>query len=71
MTLTINSLFNHLHALWWLALLVLCVGAALAILIRMALEARRTTEPGRRLDFDDFDYFYTRDYPPHRPKEKD
>jgi uncharacterized membrane protein AbrB (regulator of aidB expression) len=57
MNLDANFL-SQLHALWWIVLLVVCIGAAVAILFGIAMERMRQKdpEPPYRLEFDDF-YF--------------
>ena len=48
--------FAVMHNLWWVVLLVVCVGAVLCILFGLAMEFWRPEppEPPYRLDFDEF-----------------
>jgi uncharacterized membrane protein AbrB (regulator of aidB expression) len=57
MSISANFL-SQLHALWWIVLLVVCIGAAVAILFGIAMERMRQKdpEPPYRLEFDEF-YF--------------
>lgn len=58
MTMTIDSLFHYLHSLWWIVLLLVTIGAAVAIVFGIAMERMRhkDPEPPYRLEFDEF-YF--------------
>lgn len=55
MTRTIDF-FSAMHHLWWVVLLVVCIGAALCILFGIAMEYMRPKppEPPYRLEFDEF-----------------
>jgi len=55
MNLDANFL-SQLHALWWIVLLVVCIGAAVAILFGIAIEAMKPEPPAPpyRIEFDDF-----------------
>ena len=56
MTRTIDFLNVYIHHLWWVVLLVICVGAVLCILFGLAMEYWRPEppEPPYRLEFDEF-----------------
>ena len=55
MSISANFL-SQLHALWWIVLLVVCIGAAVAILFGIAIEAMKPEPPAPpyRIEFDDF-----------------
>jgi len=45
-----------MHNLWWIVIVVVCVGAAVCIMFALAMEYWRPEppEPPYRLDFDEF-----------------
>ncbi len=48
--------FTIMHNLWWIVIVVVCVGAAVCIMFALAMEYWRPEppEPPYRLDFDEF-----------------
>jgi hypothetical protein len=51
-----TDFLTSLHAIWWVALLVVCIAAAVGVLFGIAMEVMRP-EPPRppyRLEFDEF-----------------
>jgi hypothetical protein len=48
--------FTSLHAIWWVALLAVCVAAAVVVLFGIAIEAMKPKPPAPpyRLEFDEF-----------------
>jgi len=56
MMLRIDSFATVMHHLWWVVLLVVCIGAVLCIMFGLAMECRspKPPEPPYRLEFDEF-----------------
>lgn len=48
--------FTIMHNLWWIVIVVVCIGAAVAILFGIAIEAMKPEPPAPpyRIEFDDF-----------------
>lgn len=56
MHLMFESITHAMHDLWWIALLILCIGAALATLFGIAMESLKPEppKPPYRMEFDEF-----------------
>lgn len=52
-------LTNYLHAIWWVALLAVCIAAAVAVLFGIAIEAMKPEPPAPPYGLELDDVYFT------------